>query len=64
MRQLMRAGEVGRALGVTRERVRQLTLAGHLLAVDTPLGRLYVREDVERLAKRRELVAASKGEIQ
>ena len=46
--------QAGRLLGVTAERVRQLSESGRLLATRTPLGRLYVRRDVEALKAERE----------
>jgi hypothetical protein len=42
--------QAARILGVGSSRVRQLALAGRLLYVMTPLGRIYARADVEALA--------------
>ena len=45
--------QAGRLLGVTAERVRQLSEAGRLDVVRTPLGRLYRRRDIEALKAKR-----------
>ncbi len=50
----MTRGEVVRRLGVSAERVRQLTAAGRLSCRRTPLGRLYDRAQVEQFAAERE----------
>lgn len=49
----MTRSDVARALDISPERVRQLTLAGQLRCEHTPLGRLYNPLDVERLASER-----------
>lgn len=49
----MTRGQVARRLNVSPERVRQLTAAGRLTCQHTPLGRLYDRQEVERLAAAR-----------
>jgi hypothetical protein len=54
MNEWVSAAQAARILGVTSARVRQLTLRGRLLYVQTPLGRIYSRHDVERLAQMRE----------
>jgi excisionase family DNA binding protein len=41
--------EAARRLGVSADRVRQLADAGRLPSRRTPLGRLFLAEDVERL---------------
>ena len=45
--------QAGRRLNLSAERVRQLTQAGQLACVRTPLGRLLDPADVERLAAER-----------
>jgi excisionase family DNA binding protein len=45
--------EAGRLLGVSSERVRQLSDAGALKSYRTSLGRLYPVEDVQRLLTER-----------
>lgn len=45
---------VAKILGVTTQRVDQLVKAGKLSPCDsTPLGRLFARQDVEALARKR-----------
>jgi hypothetical protein len=53
------AAQAARILGVTSARIRQMTLAGRLLYVQTPLGRIYNRAEVEALAASREETAAA-----
>jgi hypothetical protein len=43
--------EAARLLGVTTSRVRQLSLAGQLPFEQTPLGRIYPRTEIERVAE-------------
>lgn len=50
-RDLLTAKQVQRALDVSVTRVHQYAADGRLGYVETPLGRLYRREDVERLAQ-------------
>jgi DNA-binding transcriptional MerR regulator len=45
--------QVARRLGLSAEWVRQLSDAGLLPCVRTPLGRLYDAADVERFARHR-----------
>ena len=45
--------QAGLRLGVSAERIRQLERAGRLPCLRTPLGRLFSREQVERLAAER-----------
>ncbi len=45
--------QVAQRLGISPERVRQLTKAGRLPCEVTPLGRLYREGDVERLSAER-----------
>jgi excisionase family DNA binding protein len=47
-------GQVATRLGISPERVRQLTIAGRLPYTETPLGRLYLNSDVQALAHERE----------
>lgn len=49
-RDLLTAAQVRRILSVSPTRVFQYAEDGRLSYVETPLGRLYRREDVERLA--------------
>ena len=42
--------QAARILGVTTARVRQLALAGRLPFEQTPLGRIFPRDHIERLA--------------
>ena len=52
---LLTSGEVGKVLGVTAERVRQLERAGILRAMKTPTGRrIYRVRDVDALRRRRQ----------
>jgi hypothetical protein len=46
--------QVGKLLGVSTDRVRQIALAGELPSMMTPLGRLYWLQDVQELALSRE----------
>jgi excisionase family DNA binding protein len=46
--------QAARILGVTTQRVRQLTQDGRLIFMQTPLGRLLDRESVEQLRLARE----------
>jgi excisionase family DNA binding protein len=46
-------GQVAARLGISPERVRQLTIDGRLPCTHTPLGRLYKLSDVEALAHER-----------
>lgn len=54
--------QVARRLGLSAERVRQLTLTGKLRCRPTPLGRLYDPRDVDAYAARRTLKIARSGE--
>ena len=45
--------EASRELGLSRARVIQLANMGRLRAIRTPLGRLFEREEVERLVRER-----------
>ena len=47
-------GQVATRLGISPERVRQLTIAGRLPCTETPLGRLYRDSDVRAFAHERE----------
>jgi excisionase family DNA binding protein len=49
---LLPLSRVAVVLGVSRERVRQLTQEGKLPSVETPLGRLYREQDVLRAAEK------------
>lgn len=48
---LLTAKQVQKMLDVCQSRVYQLASEGRLGYIETPLGRLYRREDVERLAR-------------
>ena len=48
--ELLSRSQVAKALDVSPERVRQLTTSGLLPCTVTPLGRLYQRRDVDRVA--------------
>jgi excisionase family DNA binding protein len=50
--------QVARRLGVSAERIRQLTRAGRLSPQRTALGCLYDPDDVERLALQRRTVTS------
>ncbi len=50
---LITRSQVARLLGLSPERVRQLTLAGRLSCRRTPLGRLYDPAEVARFAATR-----------
>ena len=50
--EFLTTGQTGRALRLTRERVRQLTIDGDLPSIETPLGRLFARIDVVRYAEK------------
>lgn len=54
MQDLLRPHEVGRLLGVTPERVRQLANRGELPVVRVGGLRFFRPEDVERLRRQRE----------
>ena len=47
--------QAARTLGLSPERVRQFAVCGELASIETPLGRLFARVDVERLAEKRRL---------
>jgi excisionase family DNA binding protein len=47
-------GQVATRLGISPERVRQLTIAGRLPCTETPLGRLYRDSDVRAFAHERQ----------
>lgn len=51
--ELLSPSAAARLLGLTARRVRQLARSGRLPATVTPLGRLYARADVDRLASER-----------
>lgn len=56
------SGEAARILGVSADRVRELEVAGRLVAVRTPSGtRLYERAQVEELAAARAAVRGPGG---
>jgi excisionase family DNA binding protein len=50
---LLTRGQAATRLGISPERVRQLTIDGRLPCTQTPLGRLYKLSDVEALAHER-----------
>jgi excisionase family DNA binding protein len=62
-RDLITTGEVARLLGVTPRRVRQIVDAGRLAPVCvTPIGRLYLAQEVERLRRERETAKARRSQ--
>jgi hypothetical protein len=50
---LLTGSQVATELGLTSRRVAQLAAAGRIKYTSTPLGRLYAREHVDRLARER-----------
>jgi excisionase family DNA binding protein len=50
---LMSPKEAALQLGISTERLRQLARAGRIDYLETPLGRLFLRDDVERLRNQR-----------
>ncbi|GAA4403391.1 MerR family transcriptional regulator [Tsukamurella soli] len=50
---LLTKGQVARRLGLSPERVRQLSESGALACQHTPLGRLYDPDEVDRYAATR-----------
>jgi len=50
----MSAGQASRRIGVSDETVRRLVIRGTLPAIETPIGRLFLPEDVERVRLERE----------
>ncbi len=50
----MSAGQASRRIGVSDETVRRLVIRGTLPAIETPIGRLFLPEDVERVRLDRE----------
>lgn len=59
---MLTRGQVATRLGVSPERVRQLTIAGRLACTVTPLGRLYRDSDVQALAAEREAQTPVSGQ--
>ena len=55
--ELLTRSQVARRLGLSGERIRQLSISGQLPSQSTPLGRLYRSVDVEALAARRQQMA-------
>jgi hypothetical protein len=55
--------QVARHLGVSAERVRQITRAGRLVPVRTPLGCLYSVDDVDRFARSRAAPAPARDRL-
>lgn len=60
---MLTMSQVGRELGVSSERVRQLVKAGKLPATWTPLGRLVRSDDVAALRKEREVTTGDKARL-
>jgi hypothetical protein len=50
---MLTRAQVAQRLGVSPERIRQLTVSGQLRYIQTPLGRLYDPADVLCLADQR-----------
>lgn len=61
MEEWVSPAQAARILGVTTARVRQLALAGRLPFTQTPMGRIFAREEIERLAASRQSTT-KKGE--
>ncbi len=59
MQEWLGGAQAARLMGVTPQWVRALAKEGRLEAVETPLGFLYRRTDVERLAGERQGKAAA-----
>lgn len=59
---LIARGDAAKLLGISPERVNQLARAGELRFVQTPLGRLYEPEEVERLRRIREGINGERTE--
>ncbi len=53
MEDLISTGQASRLIGISQPWLRRLIHAGQLEAVETPLGALLRREDVEAYAERR-----------
>ncbi len=53
------AGQAGRVIGVSDETIRRLVMRGKLPALDTPIGRLFTPEDVERVRLERTLAEST-----
>lgn len=51
--EVLSAGQAARLLGLSRERVVQLEKAGRLVAIHSPLGRLFPIAEVEALVASR-----------
>jgi hypothetical protein len=47
------AGEASRIIGISRQRLRVIALNNELEFIETPLGRLFFRDQVEHYAQRR-----------
>lgn len=61
---LAEVGIVARRLGVSTQRVRELTRAGRIEAIRTAGGmRLYRVEDIDRLARERECAASGQRRV-
>jgi excisionase family DNA binding protein len=54
LERLLTPAQAARLVGVTPDRLRQLSDTGKLPATRTPLGRLFARADVERLRQQRQ----------
>lgn len=53
MKEWLGGAQAARVLGVTPQWIRALAKEGKLEAVETPLGYIYRRADVERMAQER-----------
>jgi|GEM_PF-4098593 len=51
--QMMTLGQAARALRIAPGNVARHVALGHIRYIQTPLGRLYAREDIERLRRER-----------
>jgi excisionase family DNA binding protein len=58
---VMATSQVARLLGISSTHAIRLADQGQLTAIQTPLGRLYRRQDVERLAEDRQLTSSAAG---
>lgn len=56
---VLTTSEAARLLGLSSMHTIRLARSGQLEVIPTPLGRLYQRDDVERLATERRLAASA-----
>lgn len=51
--ELLNGMQVAKMFGITRSAVYQLASKNKLPALETPLGFLYIRDDIEKIAEKR-----------